>query len=152
MELRGRIIEGKGIASGKNVDPETGLTNTIALQKPFFERAGISGIEDVYPGTINMDISPREFQINTPDHMVSDITWDKGATESFQFIKTRILFDEKDYAGYIYYPMPSELKSHPDTRIELLAPKIAGLEYGKEIAIFVADGKISVKNPPQQPL
>src|SRR5438309_542586 len=122
MIIEGKIIPGKGIASGKNVDPETGLTNTIGLQKPFFERAGISGIGDVYAGTINMDISPREFQINTPDHIVRDIAWDKRTTESFQFVKTRILFDEKDYAGYIYYPMPSKLKSHPDTRIELLAP------------------------------
>jgi hypothetical protein len=151
MRLEGRVIKGKGIASGKNIDPETGLTNTIGMQKPFFKMADIPYIEDVYNGTVNMDISPNEFKINYPDYFVENVAWHVDATESFQFVKTDIVFGAKDYSGYIYYPMPSKLKSHPDTRIELLAPKIPDLEYGKKIAIFVADGKISVKNPLQQP-
>ena len=160
MKIEGIVIQGKGIASGKNVDPETGLTNTIALQKPFFERAGVKKISDVFEGTINMDISPKEFHIDVPDKIVKDVTWDKDTTESFQFVEVTIVYpleeeNKREYPGYIYYPMVSEerpkLKSHPDTRIELLASKIEGLTYGKEIAIFVPDGKILIKDPPQQP-
>jgi hypothetical protein len=141
MEIEGKIVAGKGIASGKNVDVVTGLTNTIELQRPFFERAGFP-MKDIYSGTVNVDISPKRIVIEKPDFEIECVDWSPGVTETFDLVAVEILYQSRSYAGYIYYPLPSPIKSHPDHFIELLAPKIVALKKGKKIKVIFPKEKI----------
>lgn len=145
--LRGKVKHGLRIASGLNPDPPVKLgmklNNTIALQKPFFEKAGVEGIFEMYNGTINVDISPCKFKILDPDYRVT-CNWFEELTETFWFVRVSIGYEGKDYQGYIYYPCPSDVKSHDDDTVELLSPKIPGVAYGKEITTLVPSGKIRV--------
>ncbi|MBI2098078.1 MAG: hypothetical protein HYT49_00235 [Candidatus Wildermuthbacteria bacterium] len=145
--VKGKIKQGLRIASGLNPNPPVKLgmklNNTIALQKPFFEKAGVEGISEMYSGTINVDISPFTFKIVEPDYRVT-CTWFEELTETFWFVKTLIDYERKEYEGYIYYPCPSDVKSHADDTVELLSVKIPGVAYGMEISICVPGGKIKV--------
>lgn len=145
--LKGRVKQGLRIASGLNPDPPIKLgmklNNTIALQKPFFEQAGVEGISEMYNGTVNVDISPLKFGILEPDYRVT-CTWFEELAETFWFVRALIKYEGKECEGYIYYPCPSSVKSHDDDTVELLSKKIPGIAYGKEIAILVPDGKITI--------
>ena len=122
LVISGEITQGLQIASGINPDPSLELNNTIFLQKPFFEQANVPDVQDMYNGTINLDISPALFKIITPDHSVT-CTWTKNVTERFWFVRTLISYNLKSYKGYIYYPRPSAVKSHKNNVIEILAEK-----------------------------
>lgn len=139
--LKGRVVRGYGIASGLNPDPTLKLNNTIYLQKPFFEKARIPNISKMYNGTINLDISPQEFKIIQPDYEVT-CEWIKDVTETFWFVKTIIDFKSKKYQAYVYYPCPSEVKSHKDNIVELLTQKMPDLNYGQLLSIQVSEEKI----------
>jgi hypothetical protein len=147
MFIEGKIIKGKGIASGKNIDTND-LTNTIGYQLPFFAAAGVP-VDNIRPGTINVGISPHEFRIIRPDHTVT-CTWWPGSEktppfpETFRLVEAQVIFESNTYPGLIYYPMPSAYKSHPDTKIELLAEDIPGIKNEKPIGIQVEDGKLEV--------
>jgi len=145
--VKGKIKKGLRIASGLNPNPPIKLgmklNNTIALQKPFFEQAGVEGIPEMYSGTINVDISPFIFKILKPDYEIT-CTWFEELTETFWFVKTSIDYEGEKYEGYIYYPCPSDVKSHADDTVELLSIKIPGVVYGREIGICVPGGKIRV--------
>ena len=143
--LRGKVVMGKGIAGGHGHLPGTEkYNNTIFRQKKFFIAAGVKGIESVKNATINVDIT---FRIDKPDYVVKDCEWWVGVKESFIFVKGRMIFDKmpgKDYDILVYYPMKSEIKSHPDSIVEILSEDIEGLTYGDIVTINLADGKVSV--------
>jgi len=144
--LIGNVKEGLGIASGNKYSPdipETEFSGTIDLQRLFFEEAGLEKMQDMYGGTINVDISPNKFKILNPDHMIT-CEWASGVEETFHFVKTLIHHNKVRYEGYIYYPCPSEFKSHNDNIVELLTYKIPDLGYGDKISIEVSENKIKL--------
>jgi len=142
MTLEGIVSKGLGIASGLHTDPKTGLTDTISKQKRYFEESNIPNITGVYNGTINLDISPKKFEITYPDYEVT-CTWDEGVTETFWFVDVFIDFNNTTYKGYIYYPCPSEIKAHNDDIVELLAEEIPDLNYGDTLSIRVSSNRVS---------
>ncbi|MBI3074747.1 MAG: hypothetical protein HYY92_00840 [Parcubacteria group bacterium] len=144
MMILGRVKKGYQIASGLNPDKTLMLNNTIFLQKPFFISAGIPFADILHNGTVNMNIAPRELSITAPDYEVS-CEWLKGVKETFWFVAVKIIFKNSRYEGYIYYPCPSEIKSHKDSVIELLAARIPGLGYKNKIAIEIPRKKIIIK-------
>ena len=144
LTISGRIIKGLQIASGTNPDPSLELNNTIFLQKPFFEKAGILHMQNIFNGTINVDISPNLFKIISPDHEVTCV-WVKNVTETFWLVRTIISYNSNSHEGYIYYPCPSPVKSHEDNIIELLSEKIPAIEYSKPLSIRVSSQKIQLK-------
>ena len=147
MIIEGRVIQGKGIASGKNVDPVTGLTATIAKQFPCFEKEKIPHLSRMYPGTLNVSIDPLEFKIKKPDYEITCEEWSPGVTETFQLVQGVVLFEKRVYPGLIYYPMPSPVKSHDDSKVEIMTEKITNLKYGDIVSFILADGKVSLNNP-----
>ncbi len=132
--LSGYVKEGLRIASGLNPDPSLKLNNTIFLQKPFFTKAGIPRIHEYYNGTINLDISPKEFKIVKP-HFEVTCEWFPGVTETFWLVDVVIEFKNSRYPAYVYYPCPSPVKSHDNTIVELLAEKIEDLNYSDPLIV-----------------
>ena len=148
LVLDGTIMRGKGIASGRNIDPDTGFTSTIARQLPFFKNLGVPNIDKLFPGTININIAPREFKIIAPDYEMRDIPWWTELPEfkeSFWLVKCGVKFHDRIFDSYIYYPLPSEVKSHPDTTVELLSERIPNLHYGDPIQLEVDASAIEYK-------
>ncbi len=142
--LTGKVKEGLRIASGLNPGPTLKLNNTISKQKPFFIKAGVDEIQNCYDGTINLDISPYEFKIVKPDYEIT-CEWSPGTIETFWLVKATIIFQEKTYNGYIYYPCPSPVKNHKDNIIELLAPKIENIKYNDHSVVEVSVDKVKIK-------
>ncbi len=140
LQINGIIIQGLRSASGLNGH---GGNGTIAKQKPFFELAGVKRVGSWYNGTINVDISPKEFKILKPDHIVT-CEWLPNITETFWLVNVELKHNNKFYPSYIYYPCPSEVKAHPDTTIEIITEHIQSLNYGDEVTIIIEDGSIEI--------
>jgi hypothetical protein len=139
--LSGRVKQGLRIASGLNPDPTLKLNNTIFLQKPFFKEVVGPRMDNIHNGTVNLHIGPQEFQILKPDHEIT-CEWAPGVTETFWLVGATIAHNDKNYDGYVYYPLPSAVKNHGDDTVELLAEKIPGLQYGDSVSVAVPEGKI----------
>jgi hypothetical protein len=144
--FHGIIIEGLRIASGQNPNPpiKLGMTlnNTIALQKPHFHKAGVPNILDMFNGTINVNIAPQQFQITQPDHEVT-CTWFENFTETFWLVRAHIVHQDTTQRGYLYYPCPSEVKSHKDTTMEILTGYIPRVSYGDSVKIYMSNKKVA---------
>lgn len=146
--IEGVIKKGLRIASGLSKNPKKGsrglvLNNTIFLQKPFFEKAGIPNIIRMHNGTINIDISPKKFKILEKDHEVT-CEWLPDVKETFWFVKGVVEFKDSKYEGYMYYPCPSPIKSHQDNVVEVLTEKIPDLNYGDSLIFRTSNNKVQL--------
>lgn len=135
---------GSGLAERPKMTPYGALNDCIRKQKPFFERSGVPNISQMYNGTINLDISPKKFQITNPDYEVKDCEWHPRLKESFWFVAGEAIFKGQGYEGYIYYPCPSEVKSHPDNLVEILSQKIPDLNYGDSLIFRTSNNKVQL--------
>ncbi len=131
-------------ATGKD-----GLNATVVQQMPYFIEQGLPGAESLFTGTINMTIAPRQFRLKDP-HYTMTFTWHPRVTETFQLVPVDIRFESRSYSGYIYYPLPSDIQTKERGVIELLAPKIEGIVYGRDIEISVPEEHIDVFENPRE--
>lgn len=130
VTIEAKVVRGERAASGL----AGGSPSTIAQQKPYFEAAGVKRINACYNGTINVDIAPRALKILNPDYAIT-AEWEPGETETFWLVDVVITHRGKRYPAYVYYPLPSPIKAHPDSIIELLAEKIGSLKYGDVLTV-----------------
>jgi CTP-dependent riboflavin kinase len=99
---------------------------------PHFQRLGLD-LSDCYPGTLNVNIAPVEFELLKPAYTFPDLRWIEGFDrETFSFCHCEIEFQNQSYSGWIYYPHPETKIGHhqPPTLVEVLAPSIVGIGYG----------------------
>ncbi len=154
MKVEGIISPGYGIASKGSLKTQELVSNiqpgkkvivdqTVYRQFPFFVEAGVADIKDMHPGTINVEISPYEFAIISPDYTVT-CEWIEGVQETFMLTEVSVLFEEKRIKGYIYYPMVSEQHAPRNSMVEIITYKIPGVEYGKQISIELPESSIEV--------
>lgn len=137
------VKEGHRIASGLNLLPKSEPVNeTIRKQKPFFTGV-IPGIEDVFNGTINLDIAPGEFEILRPDYEVT-CEWERGYEETFWFVGGRLEYADRQHEGWIYYPRPGPLKKHQNNAFEFLTHLIDGIKYGERVFLTYPREKIRI--------
>lgn len=143
--VKGKIIPGYGVASGKGGDvrfPE----GTIALQLPYFKNLGLD-LGHFFTGTLNISISPFKFKLTNPSFTFKNVKWtDKLAEETFSFSPCELVYLDKSYSCYIYYPHPETKPDHiqPDGMIEIIGPKINGLGYGSEVELRLNSGEVIV--------
>jgi hypothetical protein len=134
--ITGTIQAGYRVASGLAADSPY-PAGTIALQMPHFKRLGLD-LSDCYPGTLNVNIAPVEFELVQPAYMFPNLRWIEGFDrETFSFCHCDIEFQNQSYAGWIYYPHPETKIGHhqPPTLLEVLAPRIAGIGYGDRVIL-----------------
>ena len=141
--ISGIVVKGHGVASGKGKDsryPE----GTLKLQAPFFREAGLD-ISRFHPGTINLDISPCSYSICSPKHYFKEINWSPFIPpENFYFFDLIAISQDKVYEGLIYMPDPETKTDHHQVPqlLELLLPKIPGLNYGSFLKISVPEDQL----------
>ena len=138
MTVKAIIIRGYGAASGKKGDaryPE----GTLKQQAPLFKARGIA-LEAYFMGTLNLDISPLQYEIGTPKHFVEGLDWTPHIPpENFYFFDITLHYGEADYEGLVYLPDPETKVEHQHQRstLEVLLPKIDALEYDTEVSLTV---------------
>ncbi len=143
--VKGVVSRGHGVASGKGNDPRY-PGGTLELQAPLFKNFGLD-ISPFYPGTINLDISPYRFTVLSPKHYFKHIAWSSYIPpENFYFFDVVVHFCDKTYAGLIYMPDPETKTDHHQMphMLELLLPKIVGLNYGDHLKIKVPEEQLQL--------
>jgi hypothetical protein len=148
VAFHGIVCPGYGIASKGSAKTQNLVSNiyedrrivtvdqTVFRQFPFFVEAGVPDIENMHPGTINVDISPHEFYIAAPDHEVT-CEWIDGVRETFWLTATTLSFNNHEYNAYIYYPCVSEQHVARNSIVEIIAEHIGGIEYGVSVELIL---------------
>ena len=133
--LTGRLCAGHGVASGTSNDSPY-PDGTIRMQFPVFQYLGLD-LSDCYFGTLNLDFAPLEVSLSNPDHLFEKVRWtDLHPPETFSFWSVQIKTPQSEVVnGWIYYPHPETKLRHwqPPTTLELLAPRLCGVETGGTI-------------------
>ena len=141
--ISGTVKQGYGVASGTAGDPRF-PAGTLRLQMPHFQALGLD-LRPCFPGTINLDISPRRFAVGVPDYRFVELQWSPDApAETFSFCACRIEYADSRVAGWIYHPHPETKPEHfhDESTVELLAPKLVGLRYGDRVTVRVGAGRV----------
>ena len=132
------INRGHGIASGKTKDARF-PGGTLSMQAPFFRELGMD-LSKFFTGTLNLSVHPFSYRLGTPLHSFPQVKWTTCLpAENFSFYscQVRLLDDIVPMDALVYWPHPStKPEFHQDPYIlEVLAPKIERIDYGKEMLI-----------------
>lgn len=141
--IHGIIAQGYRVASGPSADYPYGA---LDRQRPIFAARGLD-LGEYFNGTLNMDIRPHTFEMLKPEFTFRDVEWtDLHPPEHFSFSRCRVIYNDIEYDGWVYYP-------HPETKIrnfqnpsllEVIAMPIPDLSYGDEVDVLVNLDEISV--------
>lgn len=143
--VRGEIKSGHGVASGKGKD-ERYPEGTLKQQFKYFLGRGLD-LSNYFMGTINLDISPNTYEIKKPKHFFKNIDWsDYIPPENFYFFDVSLYFKDRAYEGLIYMPDPETKEDHVQipNMLELILPKINGLEYGLTVDIAIKKDQLNI--------
>ena len=142
----GIVVAGHGVASGAaKQDQFPG--GAIALQKPVFARLGLD-LSAFHNGTINVDIAPRRIELGAPRTTFEDVVWLEGyPAETFSFADARIRVGRTAYPAMLFYPHPETKPEHfqPPTVIEILAPRIAGIQPGGYVEVWLDPDQVRIR-------
>ncbi|WP_035994166.1 hypothetical protein [Leptolyngbya sp. KIOST-1] len=134
--VKGIIVPGHQVASGAAPDSPY-PAGAIAMQTPFFKALGLD-LSGYFPGTLNVSIAPKRFQLINPEFTFRQVEWtNRHPPEDFSFSQCWVFFQGFSYDGWIYYPHPETKKRNfqePST-LEIIAPTIPGLQDKSPIEI-----------------
>ena len=145
LVVTGKVIKGHGVASGTGSD-NTYPESTIAMQTPFFKERGLD-LSDYFIGTINVSIAPKKFKMIAPKYHFENVAWtDQIPPETFSFSPCRLDFEHRQYDCLIYYPHPETKVIHaqPPSMLEIIGPKIEGIQNGLEVQLSLNSKEISI--------
>jgi hypothetical protein len=143
--VRGEIKSGYGVASGKGKD-ERYPEGTLKQQFKYFLERGLD-LSNYFMGTLNLDISPCTYKIKKAKYYFKNIDWsDFISPENFYFFDVSLYFKDKTYKGLVYMPDPKTKENHiqKPNILELIFPKIEGLEYGVMVDIELKTDQIEI--------
>ncbi|MGB5236117.1 MAG: hypothetical protein WBM43_09630 [Flavobacteriaceae bacterium] len=143
MNINGIVVRGHGVASGQSNDPRY-PEGTLVKQLPFFKEKGLD-LTTYYPGTINLDVSPFEYEIIEPYRFFKEIRWSEYIpAENFYFFNFVVFRNHRRIGGLIYMPDPDTKIEHNQgaSILELILPKIENLNYGDSLKIDVPNTQL----------
>jgi len=145
MTITAKIIPGHGAASGKKGDHRY-PGGTIAIQAPYFKKLGLD-LTRYHPGTLNIDISPFNYQIKNPKYFFNQVEWTKHIPpENFYFFDVTVSYKMIEHKGLVYMPDPKTKTEHEQskTTLELILPKIDEIIYGDIFTISVNKNQLEL--------
>jgi hypothetical protein len=145
IDLHGTIKKGHGVASGASSSSPY-PHSSIAMQAPFFRARGLD-LAGLHPGTLNVSIAPARFAIAQPDFIFKGVAWTNlHPPETFSFVACDVVFGGASCSGWLYHPHPETKAAHwqDATVMEVIAPRIDGVQYGAEIVLRFADGSLTI--------
>jgi len=114
LSVTGVISRGHGHASGRNPDSRY-AGGTLPLQYPHFKRFGLD-LGRFHPGTLNLSIAPRTFEIIRPAWRFEAVRWfPDRRPENFSFCHCLLQGPAFRLAGWLYVPDPATKTRHPDS-------------------------------------
>ena len=139
-----QIIPGYRVASGQAGDSRF-PNGTIMKQAPHFADRGLD-ISPYFSATINVNIAPFQFKILKPSYHFLKVNWSPHMpSEDFYFFDL-IATIGTQHKGLVYMPDPNTKIDHvqaSDT-LELLLPKIEGIQYHRPITLRLNDDQLSL--------
>lgn len=146
LAVDGIVKPGHRVASGLAADSPY-PQGTIAMQTPCFQILGFD-LSSFFPATLNISIYPKTFSLLQSEVTFKDVLWHPDyPAETFSFSPCRLCFRDLNYDVFLYYP-------HPETKIghfqdahtlEILAPFIPNIDYGKQVTLSVNPAQIAVR-------
>ena len=145
VHLTGILIQGHQVASRPS---KAYPYSSLEKQKPYFKELGLD-LSPYFNGTLNISIAPLEFEMTNPELTFPLVEWtDLHPPETFSFSRCKVIFEGKEYEGWVYYPHPETKKTHfqNPSLIEVIAHELHGIKYGDEINVIVNTAKITIMN------
>lgn len=143
--LKGILTRGYQVASRPSQDYPY---STLEKQKPYFKELGLD-LHPYFNGTLNISIAPLTFKMVKPDFTFEKVEWtDLHPPETFSFSRCNVIFKNKKYTGWVYYPHPETKKNHfqNPSLIEVITIKIPNIQYGDKIELEINEDEIKVKD------
>lgn len=112
---------------------------------------GLPHREDLYPGTVNLAIGPKRFEVLKCDYYYPEVRWkaegdDVGMTEDFCLVKLGKLGrpgKPRQARGYLYLPSASPNRQGGEV-LEVWTEFVAGLREGDELEIEIPGGRLRI--------
>ncbi|MEM7387341.1 MAG: hypothetical protein AAF514_20575 [Verrucomicrobiota bacterium] len=145
------LCQGHRVCSPATTDPRF-PGGTLQMQMPLFARAGLD-LSSFYPGSLNASIAPATFEVKAEaaDFTFPLVRWSPTEPpETFSFFRCRVgktIDDLED--GFVYYPHPETKPEHfqPPGILEIVAPRIDGIQYGDPLFLDIDPVQIRVDRP-----
>jgi len=139
--ISGSLARGYRVASGPSQDYPYGA---LDRQRPLFKVRGFD-LDGFFNGTLNVDIRPATFTMLKPEYTFPLVEWtDLHPPETFSFSRCRIVFQDAEYEGWVYYPHPeTKLRNFQNpSLLEVIARSIRGIQYGDALGVWVNEAEI----------
>jgi hypothetical protein len=144
--VRGILVRGYRVASGPSQDYPYGA---LERQRPVFKVRGLD-LDGYFNGTLNIDIRPYTFELVKPEFTFQDVEWtDLHPPEHFSFSRCKVIYQDVEYDGWIYYPHPETKLRHFQTPslLEVIADPIPGIQYEDEVSVLLNPKEVVVHGP-----
>ena len=145
FQITGTLMQGHQVASRPS---KAYPYSSLKKQKPYFKELGLD-LSPYFNGTLNISIAPLEFEMTNPELTFPLVEWtDLHPPETFSFSRCKVIFEGKEYEGWVYYPHPETKKTHFQNPflIEVIAREIPNTKYGDRIEIVINANEITVRN------
>ena len=143
--VQGVVTQGYRVASGPSKDYPYGA---LDRQRPFFAARGLD-LSEYFTGTLNIDIRPHTFELVRPEFTFREVEWtDLHPPEHFSFSRCKVIFDEAEYPGWVYYPHPETKLRHfqNPSLLEVMAYPIPNIQYGDAVSVLVNPEEIVIRD------
>ena len=143
ISVHGIVVQGYRVASGPSKDYPYGA---LERQRPFFKAGGLD-LDDYFNGSLNVDIRPFEFAMETPEYTFHHVEWtDLHPPEHFSFSRCKVVFHGVEYDGLVYYPHPETKLRHfqNPSLLEIIAMEIPDIHYGDEVDVMLNSEEITI--------
>ena len=144
--VHGVLAKGYRVASGPSQDYPYGA---LERQRPIFSSRGLD-LSEYFNGTLNIDIRPHAFELIRAEFTFHYVEWtDLHPPEHFSFSRCKVVFNEAEYEGCVYYPHPETKLRHfqNPSLLEVIAYSIPNLMYGDELDVLLNAEEIVVTKP-----
>jgi hypothetical protein len=144
--LSGTVSPGHGVASGRATNSPY-PQGSIAMQMPFFSALGLD-LGHCWPGTLNVSIAPRTWALLRADHCFERLEWTHlHPPETFSFVQVQLTWRSQRTAAWLYRPHPETKAAHHQAPsvMEIIAPRLEGLNYGDVVGLAFAVGTVLVR-------
>jgi hypothetical protein len=144
QRIPGILVRGHQVASRPSKDYPY---STLEKQKPIFKRLGLD-LSEYFNGTLNISIAPLIYEMAAPEFTFELVEWtDLHPPETFSFSRCKVIFNERTYPGWVYYPHPETKKNHfqNPSLLEVIAAEIPGIQYGDALAVEIDTDKIRLR-------
>jgi len=144
--VNGIVVQGYRVASGPSKDYPYGA---LDRQRPFFKEGGLD-LSSYFNGSLNIDIRPLRFSMRKPAFTFYHVEWtDLHPPEHFSFSRCQVIFREKNYDGWVYYPHPETKLRHfqNPSLLEVIAMPVPDIQYGDALQVLLNPEEVSLEKP-----